>query len=143
VRLFSALLILLVLPSYDPRETLELYDVRDISWSLDGFPGVDISLAGEGPDVLSVDYFYGYDLADELRAMVAEDPDRIVTFQSGLIFIRGDGREHAQIVIALTGHRVRLAALEWLNRELSRALPYVQDSWALLRKSLARLCAFG
>ena len=110
VAFMLAFLTALHLPT-PPR--LELYDVGDLTYSLGGFPGVDISLATKPPPIWEADLMMtGDDLATRLRPLVPGD-EATVQFQNGMLIVRGTSLQHLTIRTALFAHRSRNAAISW------------------------------
>jgi len=101
---------------------LELYEVGDLTYSMDG-PSVDISLATRDPvePILEVYLiFTGEDLVHRLRPLVP-GAEELMQFQNGLLIVRGTAMQHLAVRAALLVHRVRNAAVFWSIDAISRA----------------------
>ncbi len=100
--------------------TLDLYDVQDITYSINDWPSVDISLTGTGPDLFQVNYLLGSELADSVRPLV-----RDVEFQNGLLIVRARPLGHAAVRTCIAAHRARIRTLEGLKTLATRrSIPY-------------------
>lgn len=98
------------------RVRLELYDVQDLTYSMNDFPGVEISLS---PAIGESDLMTGEDLAHQILALVPgswhEGAGRSVQFQNGLLIVRATRAQHAAVRALLAVHRARLSVLESLH----------------------------
>jgi hypothetical protein len=105
--------------------SLELYDVQDITYSLNDFGGgVDISLAGSDTheDPICVT---GFELVERLTAIIpglwGVDDDRTIQFQNGMIIVRATAAQHAVIRSYLALHRVAVNRFASMNASITRA----------------------
>jgi hypothetical protein len=102
---------------------LELYDVGDLTYNLQDFPSVDISLATDPPldPILDVELLQtGMELAEKLQPL-APTADLGMIFQNGLLIVRATAIQHVAVRGALFGYRVRNSSVTWTINRLTRA----------------------
>jgi hypothetical protein len=105
---------------------LELYDIKDLVYSLDG-PGVDISLAGDfsAPPAFEPQLYVGSEMADVLRKFIPglsdSSNERVALFVNGYLVVRAGIVQQCAVGAFLAGCRTKNSTLTSLGRSIARA----------------------
>jgi hypothetical protein len=104
---------------------LELYDVKDLVYTLDG-PSVDIRLALEleNPPAFEPNLFTGSEMACSLEALIPgfghNSEDTMIQFQNGLLIVRAGVVRQAAVIAFLAACRAKNCIMMSLGHGVAR-----------------------